>query len=223
MTDQHAAAATELRIRVAQLVAATDPSALDAPAPACPGWRARDVLAHLVGVGDDVVSGRIDGIASDDWTAAQVERRRDIPIAQLLADWEQWGPQFEQLLVSGPPEMTGQALYDAATHEHDLRHAIGRPGARDNTAMRAGWDWLIEARTRGGAPAIRFVTECSDDVAGVGEPCATVRAPYFDLFRATTGRRTEAEISSFEWEPAPNIDMIVAAPFFTIRAESLGE
>jgi len=223
MTDQHAAAATELRIRVAQLVAATDPSELDAPAPACPGWRARDVLAHLVGVGDDVVSGRIDGIASDDWTAAQVERRRDIPIAQLLADWEQWGPQFEQLLVSGPPEMTGQALYDAATHEHDLRHAIGRPGARDNTAMRAGWDWLIEARTRGGAPAIRFVTECSDDVAGVGEPCATVRAPYFDLFRATTGRRTEAEISSFEWEPAPNLDMIVAAPFFTIRAESLGE
>jgi uncharacterized protein (TIGR03083 family) len=223
MTEQHAAAATELRARVAQLVSEVDPAALDAPAPACPGWRARDVLAHMVGVGDDVVSGRIDGIASDSWTAAQVERRRDIPIAELLADWEQWGPQFEQLLVVGPPAMTGQALYDAATHEHDLRHAIGRPGARDSTAMHAGWDWLVEARTHGGAPAIRFVTERGDDVAGVGDPCATVRAPYFELFRATTGRRTAAEISSFAWEPGPNIEMIVAAPFFTIRTESLGE
>jgi len=223
MTEQHAAAATELRARVAQLVREVDPAVLDTPAPACPGWRARDVLAHLVGVTDDVVSGRLEGIASDSWTAAQVERRRDIPIAELLADWEQWGPQFEQLLVSGPPEMTGQALYDAATHEHDLRHAIGRPGARNSTAMAAGWDWLIAARTRGGAPAIRYVTERGDEVAGVGELCATVRAPYFELFRATTGRRTEAEISNFAWDPGPKIDMIVAAPFFTIRTESLGE
>ena len=177
----------------------------------------------MVGVSDDVVNGRLDGIASDAWTAAQVERRRDIPIAEILADWEQWGPQFEQLLASGPPEMTGQALYDAATHEHDLRHAIGRPGARDSTAMQAGWAWLVETRTHSGAPAIRFVTERGDDVAGVGDPRATVRAPYFELFRATTGRRTAAEISSFAWEPGPNIEMIVAAPFFTIRTESLGE
>ena len=50
-----------------------------------------------------------------------------------------------------------------------------------------------------------------------------VRAPYFELFRATTGRRTEAEITSYEWEPAPDLDMILAAPFFTIRTDSLDE
>jgi hypothetical protein len=169
------------------------------------------------------VHDRRDGIASDAWTDAQVQRRRDVPIAQLLADWDEVGPQFESLLALGPAEVTGQALYDAATHEHDLRHAIARPGARDSDAMHGGWDWLIDARTRGGAPAIRFTSERCDDVAGVGEPTAAVHAPYFELFRATTGRRTAAEITSYEWEPAPALDMILAAPFFTIRTESLHE
>jgi uncharacterized protein (TIGR03083 family) len=223
MTEQHAAAAIELRVRVTELVRDLDPADLDVPAPACPGWRARDVLAHLVGVADDIAHDRRDGIASDAWTGAQVERRRDIPVAELLADWAQWGPQFEQLLAVGPAEVTGQALYDAATHEHDLRHAVARPGARDSDAMHWGWEWLIEARTRAGAPAIRFVSERRDDVAGAGEPRVVVRAPYFELFRATTGRRTEAEITSYSWEPAPDLAMILAAPFFTVRTESLNE
>ena len=42
-----------------------------ASVPATPAWRAHDVLAHLVGVPDDVVNGRLDGLASDSWTQAQ--------------------------------------------------------------------------------------------------------------------------------------------------------
>ena len=67
----------ELRVRVIELVRDVDPAVLDRPAAATPGWRVRDVLAHMVGVSDDVVNGRLDGIASDEWTGAQVERRRD--------------------------------------------------------------------------------------------------------------------------------------------------
>ena len=223
MTEPHAQAYAELRTRVTQLVGQVDPADLDRPAPATPGWRARDVLAHLVGVSDDIVSDRRDGIASDEWTEAQVDRRRDIPLAELLADWKRWGPGFEALLAAGPAELTGQALFDAATHEHDLRQAVARPGARASAAMQQGWDWFVEARTRMGAPAVRFVTERSDDVAGVGDPCITVRAPYFELFRATTGRRTAAEMEGYDWDPAPDVEIILAAPFFTIRTESLDE
>jgi uncharacterized protein (TIGR03083 family) len=223
MTEAHATAYFELRARVTGLVGEVDPADLERPAPATPGWRVRDVLAHLVGVPDDIVSDRRDGIASDAWTAAQVDKRRDISVAALVADWDRWGPGFEELLAAGPPELTGQALFDAATHEHDLRHGVGRPGARASEAMQQGWDWFIDARTRMGAPAIRFVTERSDDVAGVGDPRVTVRAPYFELFRATTGRRTAAEMERYEWEPAPEPEMILAAPFFTIRTESLDE
>jgi uncharacterized protein (TIGR03083 family) len=223
MTEPHALAYGDLRARVTKLVGEIDPADLDRPAPATPGWRARDVLAHLVGVSDDIVSDRRDGIASDAWTGAQVDRRHDIPLAELIADWDCFGPGFEELLAAGPAELTGQALFDAATHEHDLRQAVARPGARASEAMQQGWDWFVGARTRLRAPAIRFVSERSDDVAGVGEPCVTVRAPYFELFRATTGRRTAAEMERYGWDPAPDVEIILAAPFFTIRTESLGE
>ena len=130
MTEQHALVQAELRVRVIELVRDVDPAVLDRPAAATPGWRVRDVLAHMVGVSDDVVNGRLDGIASDEWTGAQVERRRNISIAELLGDWEHYGPEFEKLLAGAPEEIAGQAIFDAATHEHDVRQAIGRPGAR---------------------------------------------------------------------------------------------
>jgi uncharacterized protein (TIGR03083 family) len=223
MTEQHALVQAELRVRVIELVRDVDPSALDRPAAATPGWRVRDVLAHMVGVSDDVVNGRLDGIASDAWTAAQVEKRRNISIDELLGDWEHYGPQFEKLLAGAPEEIAGQAVFDAATHEHDVRQAIGRPGARDSDAMDLSWQWLVSTRTRAGAPAIRFVTERGDDIARAGEPQRTVRAPRFELLRATTGRRTAEEIASYEWEPAPDATFLIAAPFFTIRTQSLAE
>jgi uncharacterized protein (TIGR03083 family) len=224
MTEQHALVQAELRVRVTELVRDVDPSALDQPAAATPGWRVRDVLAHMVGVSDDVVNGRLDGIASDAWTGAQVERRRSISIDELLGDWEHYGPQFENLLAGAPEEIAGQAVFDAATHEHDVRQAIGRPGARDSDAMYLSWRWLVNTRTRAGSPAIRFVTEQGDDVAGAGEPQVTVHAPRFELLRATTGRRTAEEIAGYEWEPGPpDATFLVAAPFFTIRTQSLAE
>jgi uncharacterized protein (TIGR03083 family) len=223
MTEQHATAYAELRGRVADLVDDVDPSALEQPAPATPGWRVRDVLAHMIGVTDDVVHGRLDGVASDPWTAAQVEKRRDLPVAELLDEWGQHGPEFEGLLVAAPEVIAGQALFDAVTHEHDVRQALACPGARDSHAMELSWDWLVSVRTEGGAPAIRFVTERGDEVAGTGEPEVTVRAPRFELLRATTGRRTAEEMTSYGWEPAPDITILLAAPFFTIRTDSLGE
>jgi uncharacterized protein (TIGR03083 family) len=223
MTEQHAPAYAELRVRVTEIVRAADPELLEAPAPATPEWRVRDVLAHLGGVADDVVNGRLEGIASDEWTAAQVDRRRELSIDELLADWEQWSPGFEQMLAAGPMEITGQALYDAVTHEHDIRHAIGRPGARASDAVDYGWEWLVAIRTTAGAPAIRFVTEQGEEIAGAGVPEVTVRASRFELVRATTGRRTREEIEAYDWEPAPNPSALLAAPFFTIRTDSLGE
>ena len=223
MTEQHAPAYAELRVRVTAIVRDTDPELLERPAPATPEWRVRDLVAHLSGVADDVVNGRLAGVASDEWTAAQVDRRRDLSIDGLLADWEEWSPGFEQMLAAGPMEITGQALFDAATHEHDIRHALARPGARDSDAVGYGWEWLVAVRANTGAPAIRFVTEHGEDIAGTGDPALTVRASRFDLVRATTGRRTRAEIEAYDWEPAPDPSSLLAAPFFTIRTDSLGE
>src|SRR5215213_8776798 len=95
MSEPHATAYRELRLRVTEIVRAADASALSRPAPATPGWSAHDLVAHLVGVPDDVVNGRIDGVASDPWTQAQVDKRAGCSAAEMLEEWEQTGPAFE--------------------------------------------------------------------------------------------------------------------------------
>ena len=65
-----------------------DAAAFDAVAPATPKWTAHDVLAHLVGVPEDVVNGRMDGLASDAWTQAQVDRHAGASVGAMFADWD---------------------------------------------------------------------------------------------------------------------------------------
>src|SRR5689334_21231511 len=184
MSEPHALAYQALRGRVRVVVEHADDGAMQAIVPATPEWRAHDVLAHLVGVSDDVVNGRLDGIASDGWTQAQVDARLDRGTGDLLAEWEETAPQFESMLAAAPAEIAGQALFDAATHEHDLRNALGAPGARDSDAVGTGWEWLVGARTRDGARALRFVVEDGEQASGVGDPVARIEASRFELFRA---------------------------------------
>jgi len=223
MSEGHGTAYRELRARVRNVVEQVDPLAMERVAPATPKWRAHDVLAHLVGVPEDVVHGRLDGLASDAWTQAQVDRRRDATPADLLAEWDEYGPQFEALLTDGPPEMTGQAVFDAGTHELDLLNALGVVGARDSDAISIGWDWIIDARTRAGTPAICFVVESGEQTWGKGDLVARVEAPRFELFRAVAGRRTAEEIARYKWDREPDPMLLLAADFFSIPAKSIGE
>ncbi len=91
MSELHAEAYRGLRGRVREVVEAADADAMVAVVPATPEWRAHDVLAHLVGVTDDVVSGRLEGIATDSWTQAQVDARVTRSTGELLAEWSETG------------------------------------------------------------------------------------------------------------------------------------
>jgi uncharacterized protein (TIGR03083 family) len=221
--EAHAHAYASVRRRTSRFVVAADSKDLDRPAPATPEWRARDIVAHMVGVTDDVINGRLEGIATNPWTDAQVEARRTMSIDDMLAEWEERSPQFEEMLVAAPEAIAGQGLFDAFTHEQDLRHAIGVPGARDSDAMEIGWGWISGARTRSELPALRFVTEQGEMVVGSGEPRATVGASRFELLRACTGRRSASEIAAYRWDAAPEPELLLAGPIFCLRAEPLNE
>ena len=223
MPETHAGAYAGVRNRTSELVAAADPAVLDRPAPATPEWRARDIVAHMVGVTDDVINGRLEGIATNPWTDAQVAARRTMPIDDMLAEWEKCSPQFEEMLTAAPDEIAGQALFDAFTHEQDLRHALGAPGARDSDAMEIGWEWISGARTRANLPALLFVTEQGEMVVGGGAPQATVEASRFELLRACTGRRSASEIAAYRWDRKPEPELLLAGPIFSLRAEPLNE
>lgn len=76
-----------LRSRVVDLVRSRRDSDGDLPVPHCPAWTARDLLAHLVGAPEDILAGRLEGVATDAWTHAQVERHRGNDAVEVALGW----------------------------------------------------------------------------------------------------------------------------------------
>lgn len=218
-----------VRRRVNELIADVSDRTGDT-VPACPSWRVHDLVAHLAGVVDDVTGGRLEGAGTDPWTAAQVEARRDRPLADVLAEWNAQAETLEGVLDSFGPA-GHQLVMDAASHEHDLRGALGAPGERSSDAVAIGLGWLVPAfqgaAAAAGRPGLRVVATDRDGTTWEpdGRPAvATVRASSFDLLRALSGRRTEAEIRSLSWDG----DVDAVLPSFTFgpfrpAAASLGE
>jgi uncharacterized protein (TIGR03083 family) len=126
--------------RLAALVADLDDTGLATPVPACPGWSVQDVVAHLLAISQDSLAGQLRGIPGEDITAAQVARFKGHDIQDMLAAWAQTARPFgDRLAAAG----IWPGVIDIATHEQDIRGALGRPGARDSDAVRLGVGWLL--------------------------------------------------------------------------------
>jgi len=214
-----------VRIRVGELVAACDDPALAIPAPAAPEWTVHDLLAHLVGVTADIVSGNLDGVGTDPWAAAQVESRRGVGCDALLAEWAEHGPVVEEM-AGQFGRAAGQLVTDAVTHEHDVRGAFGAPGARDSDAVALSFGFLglslaeqLDAAERG---ALVVHHRHTTETLGTGEPAASVRLDDFEFMRAVTGRRSVDQIAAYDWDGAFAPEHLVLARF-TARPDPLVE
>lgn len=163
----------ELRERVLCLLDDMGDDDGDRPVPYCPAWSVRELVAHLVGVPEDILSGNMDGVTTEAWTQAQVERHRHESIEQLRSHLAGLAERFDTVLPLIPSPVNSQFVMDAVTHEHDLRDAIGRPGAEDSTAVEVALTWLL-ARPQLG-----------DDLH---ERLTTASATHFTLMRALSGR-----------------------------------
>jgi uncharacterized protein (TIGR03083 family) len=202
----------ETRQRVVDLMHDVTDGA-SATVPACPGWSVRDVLAHVTGVCADVLGGNLDGAATDDWTRAQVEARRQVALPELLAEWDHVAPPFAAMLDDFPDPYSDQVVADLTIHEQDIRGALGRAGARDSAAVANSLAFLLRvfaepaARDRGLRPLRDAVTTTS-----------------YELFRALTGRRSAAQIRSWDWQvdPADYLPLFGLGPF-TVRHDDLVE
>ena len=215
--------ATAGRQRVTGLVVDLDEGTAKMPVPTCPEWSIADVVAHMVGVCADVLAGNIEGVASDPWTAAQVEARRGRSIKELLDEWSEVAPPVEVMAQHFPGRVPTQWLLDITSHEHDIRHALRAPGAQDTENVGMVLEFMIGGLATSiaahGLPPLEVQTDDSSWViGGEGEtdlnavllgadppiggdrvPEATVEASPFDWVRGLTGRRSLDQIRDFSW------------------------
>jgi uncharacterized protein (TIGR03083 family) len=196
----------DTRERLTAMVWELDEAELATPVPACPGWTVHDVTAHLVATGEDAVAGRLTGPPTEEQTAAQVARFANHREAEILDTWKELAPAFESIIAGFD---VWPAVLDVASHEQDIRGALGRPGARDTEAIREGSSRLVGWLR----PPVRMRIELDDERVVVGPedgPELGLTTNRFDAFRWRLGRRSPAQLAAMDWsgDPAPVLDCL---------------
>jgi uncharacterized protein (TIGR03083 family) len=208
------------RERVTDLVSGLSRDEALTPVPTCPEWTVHDVVAHITGVCTDILTGNLDGVATDPWTSAQVAARRDRPLGEILQEWEEAAPQVENIAPAFPGRVGTQWVFDMTTHEHDIRLALNQPGARDSDAVIGGVGFLVDVRmrpfvgVRGLGPLVVRVGHQSWRI-GSTEPAE----PDEDALTAALGRASEAALMGGEVLPDPPESLPAVAELKTTAFE----
>ncbi|MDP8955793.1 MAG: maleylpyruvate isomerase family mycothiol-dependent enzyme [Actinomycetota bacterium] len=144
-----------------------DPTAFDTPT-ALPGWRVREVVAHLISTDRAAVTGAIlpaillakntDKVES--WNERQVPKWANRPAPDLLMALDRWGRRFLRLAGALPaaayrprlPSPWGRGplgiyiwvrAYDEWIHRQDIRRGLGMPD--DDVDVEAASEFLLTA------------------------------------------------------------------------------
>lgn len=143
-SEQVAEAYIDLRRRVVALLRHATPTDGDLVVPHCPDWTVQQLASHIIGVPEDIMAGRMEGVTTEDWTQAQVDRHRGQTLAELADLYEQSDSDFDPVLKNIPAPVNAQLVMDAVSHEHDLRYALQQPGERDSVAVKIAGSWLCD-------------------------------------------------------------------------------
>lgn len=180
MNDRYEPGAYERVRRGFAVVAATwTPAQLATIVPATPDWTVHDVIAHLVGLAADLNAQRFpadDDPAGDAWGAAQVNRGRGVPLAEVLGWWDVEGPAFDAGLQLFGHETECHFVGDLVTHVLDVGEALGVDIDPGDEAI----DMALEHYTA-------FVTERLE-ATGVAMPAAVEALPPRARLRLLSAR-----------------------------------
>jgi len=180
--DQVAVSYIALRARVIDLLRSTPESSADIVVPCTPAWTVRQLAAHLVGVPEDILAGRMEGVASDAWTNAQVVLFGDLTLKELADMFELSAPQIDAILHNIPQPIISQFVMDAVTHEQDMRSALGVPGGRDSKAVEVGVGFFLN------------LLEVSDPP--LFDALVQTPVSMWDVLRSLSGRRTVEQMNA---------------------------
>ena len=217
----------DVRLRISDLVRGLPEDLVRTPVPGCPEWTVHDVVAHATGIVADVNAGNLDGAATEPWTCAQVDVRRDRPTDDVLDEWAREAATFEPRLNDAPKGLSRTLLIDLVTHEHDVRGALGTPGGTDGEpyaiarkGFAVGLAKLLDER---GLPGLRLEAPDWSFDAGA-EPRVTVRAPHsYEFFRGLAGRRGLPQVLAWEWSADPEPYLPVLNHFGPVPEQAVAE
>ena len=197
----------EARERLIELMTSLSDEELQRDVPACPGWKARDVLAHLTGIAVDTLAGRIEGAGSEEYTSRQISERQGRSVDEMVAEWNEQAGAFEEMLDSIHPAISGGIIGDLVTHEHDARGAVERPGGREGSAFELALDSHVRFFGRrikeAKLPTLQVRSAGTEWVAGKEEVSGLLEADPFELLRGLTGRRTHDQVRALGWSVDP--------------------
>lgn len=188
--------------------------------PSCPAWSVSDLVAHLVGLAEDVSSGNVDEYASESWTRAQVERRSEQPVTEMLDDWDELTDRLIDRFEHLPKALSSAVVVDIVEHEQDLHEALRRSDtarhARVEVALSSLIGGLRGVHARSGLPSYRVeATDWRSWNIGTDEPIGELRAHSNLLLRALAGRRPRTEVAALDWtmDPEPFLDHFLFPTF----------
>ena len=181
-SEEVVAAYAALRTRTLDLIRTCDQGKGELRVPHCPAWTVRELVAHMVGVPEDILAGRLEGVTTEAWTQAQVDRHHGDSLVDLADKWASNATTFDPVLAMIPEPVNSQVVFDVTTHEHDLRHALGTPGSRDSDAIAVSVGWILNAADKqDNRSAAKLRALGLDD---------------FTLMRVFTGRRSRRQIEA---------------------------
>lgn len=218
-----------------------DPQLFDTPT-ALPGWRIREVAAHLITTDRASVLGTILPVAlgakSTDrleaWNEHNVPKWANRPVPQLLTGLDRWGSRLATVAraIPGPlyrlrlPTPWGRVpgivaiwvrAYDEWVHRQDIRRALAL--ADEEVDVEAAAEFLLTAVGSGVVPElVGHRGRVAISLAGVPIP-----EWEYDLERGTAGPRTSSGVDTRISAPAPAFIMAAAGrdPFDDLQSRSV--
>lgn len=176
--------------------------------PLNPDWRVTDVAAHVCGIVDDVLHGNVEGLGSDAWTAAQVDKRADMSLAAICDEWESYTDRVDAMVAANPyfgVRITG----DLIIHIHDVQHALGHEIDRCDLATRVAADRYAPTLQERAMEQMQLgiALELTDGDTYPAPQGATstsgLRCSSYDFLRSVTGRRSRQQVEALDWDGDP--------------------
>ncbi|MGW6537970.1 maleylpyruvate isomerase family mycothiol-dependent enzyme [Streptomyces sp. NPDC055051] len=161
---------------------------------ACPGWTARQVLAHCGAALVRIVEGRLEeGVFLPEANACDVAEREEWPLGRVLDELERGLTEAGPVIAGHEDGRLDAVALGEWVHAGDVREAFGEPGAYCGDALALALPLLCVTSRRRETP--RLVGRLADHAGEValgneieGRPAAVFDGDAATLIRIYAGR-----------------------------------